>query len=55
MNAARVKGEPTWTAAAAASLLIEDGMTPTKAASQTGLGRSTLYHEIQARGLCPSS
>jgi hypothetical protein len=24
-------------------------MTPTKAASQTGLGRSTLYHEIQAR------
>jgi hypothetical protein len=54
VNAARVKGEPTWTAAAAASLLIEDGMTPTKAAVKPGSDaqRST---RNPGPGLCPSS
>jgi DNA invertase Pin-like site-specific DNA recombinase len=31
----------------AALLLMKGGMPPTKAARQTGLGRSTLYREIQ--------
>jgi hypothetical protein len=33
----------------AALLLVKGGMSPTKAARQTRLGRSTLYREIQAR------
>jgi DNA invertase Pin-like site-specific DNA recombinase len=33
----------------AAVLLVKSGMTPTKAARQTGLGRSTLYREIQGK------
>ena len=32
----------------AAMLLMKAGLPPTKAARQTGLGRSTLYREIQA-------
>jgi DNA invertase Pin-like site-specific DNA recombinase len=31
-----------------AMLLMKGGMPPTKAARQIGLGRSTLYREIQA-------
>lgn len=55
MNAARAKGSRPGRRPLdqekleAALLLIKDGMTPTEAASQTGLGRSTLYCEIQAR------
>ena len=33
----------------AALLLVKGGMSPTKAARRTALGRSTLYREIQAR------
>jgi DNA invertase Pin-like site-specific DNA recombinase len=33
----------------AALLLVKGGMSPTKAARQVGVGRSTLYREIQAR------
>jgi hypothetical protein len=29
--------------------LFKGGMSPTKAARQTGLGRSALYRDIQAR------
>jgi hypothetical protein len=29
--------------------LVKGGMSPTKAARRTALGRSTLYREIQAR------
>ena len=35
----------------AALLLVKGGMSPTKAARQVGLGRSTLYREIQGRSL----
>jgi len=35
----------------AAVLLVKSGMSPTKAARQTGLGRSTLYREIQGKSL----
>ena len=31
----------------AALLLVQSGMSPTKAAQQIGLGRSTLYRELQ--------
>jgi DNA invertase Pin-like site-specific DNA recombinase len=33
----------------AAVLLVKSGMSPTKAARQTGLGRSTPYREIQGK------
>jgi DNA invertase Pin-like site-specific DNA recombinase len=33
----------------AALLLVQSGMSPTKAAQQTGLGRSTLYRELQGQ------
>jgi transcriptional regulator of acetoin/glycerol metabolism len=33
------------------ALLVKSGMTPTKAARPTGLGRSTLYREIQELNL----
>ena len=33
----------------ASLLLVKGGMSPTKAARRTALGRSTLYREIQAR------
>jgi DNA invertase Pin-like site-specific DNA recombinase len=36
---------------AAAVLLVHSGMSPTKAARQIGLGRSTLYRELQGRSL----
>src|SRR6266436_4281360 len=35
----------------AAVLLVKSGMSPTKAARQIGLGRSTLYREIQSQSL----
>ncbi len=35
----------------AAILLVKSGMSPTKAARQIGLGRSTLYREIQGQSL----
>jgi DNA invertase Pin-like site-specific DNA recombinase len=35
----------------AATLLVKSGLSPTKAARQTGLGRSTLYRELQGRSL----
>src|SRR5256884_2814727 len=35
----------------AAVLLVKSGMSPTKAARQIGLGRSTLYREIQGHSL----
>lgn len=35
----------------AALKLVEAGMSPTKAASQLGLGRSTVYREVAAAGL----
>ena len=35
-------------------LLVKGGMSPTKTARRTALGRSTLYREIQARDhACP--
>jgi DNA invertase Pin-like site-specific DNA recombinase len=55
MNAARAKGSRPGRPLLdqeeleAALLLVKGGMSPTKAAPQTGLGRSTLYREIQAR------
>jgi len=54
MNAARAKGHkpgrPTLDREKldAALLLVKSGMSPTQAARQTGLGRSTVYREIQA-------
>jgi len=54
MSAARAKGRkpgrPTLNQEklTAAMLLVKNGMTPTQAARQTGLGRSTVYREIQA-------
>src|SRR5712691_8802217 len=33
----------------AALLLVQSGMSPTKAAQQIGLGRSTLYRELQGQ------
>ena len=33
----------------AALLLVQSGLSPTKAARQIGLGRSTLYRELQGR------
>ena len=33
----------------AALLLVQSGMSPTKAARQIGLGRSTLYRELQGQ------
>ena len=54
MNAARAKGsQPGWPRLdqeklEAALLPVKGSMSPTKAACQTGLGRSTLYREIQA-------
>jgi transposase len=35
----------------AAIKLVEAGLSPTKAASQLGLGRSTVYREVAAAGL----
>jgi len=35
----------------AALKLVEAGLSPTKAASQLGLGRSTVYREVAAAGL----
>ncbi len=35
----------------AAILLVKSGLSPTKAARQTGLGRSTLYRELQGQSL----
>jgi DNA invertase Pin-like site-specific DNA recombinase len=35
----------------AALLLVQSGMAPTQAARQVGLGRSTLYRELQRRSL----
>jgi len=35
----------------AAIKLVEAGLSPTKAASQLGLGRSTVYREIAAAGV----
>jgi DNA invertase Pin-like site-specific DNA recombinase len=61
MNAARAKGSRPGRPPLnpekleAALLLVKGGMSPTKAARQTALGRSTLYREIQARDHCLSS
>jgi DNA invertase Pin-like site-specific DNA recombinase len=55
MNAARAKGSRPGRPLLdrekleAALLLVKGGMSPTKAARQTGLGRSTLYREIQGQ------
>jgi DNA invertase Pin-like site-specific DNA recombinase len=55
MNAARAKGRKPGRPALdqekldAAMLLMKGGMSPTQAARQTGLGRSTVYREIQDR------
>ena len=55
MNAARAKGRKPGRPALdhnklnAALLLVKNGLTPTQAAKQTGLGRSTVYREIQGR------
>ena len=55
MNAARAKGSKPGRPALdhdklnAALLLVKNGLTPTQAAKQTGLGRSTVYREIQGR------
>jgi len=38
----------------AAILLVKSGMSPTKAVRQIGLGRSTLYREIQGQSLASS-
>ena len=38
----------------AALKLVEAGLSPTKAASQLGLGRSTVYREVAAAGLSRS-
>jgi transposase len=35
----------------AAIKLVEAGLSPTKAANQLGLGRSTVYREIAAAGV----
>jgi DNA invertase Pin-like site-specific DNA recombinase len=54
LNAARAKGHrpgrPTLDREKldAALLLVKSGMSPTQAARQTGLGRSTVYRAIQA-------
>ena len=60
MNAARAKGSRPGRPPLnpekleAALLLVKGGMSPTKAARRTALGRSTLYREIQARDhACP--
>ena len=53
MNAARAKGSKPGRPAldqeklSAALMLVKGGMSPTRAARQTGLGRSTVYREIQ--------
>ena len=55
MNAARAKGSKPGRPAldqeklSAALMLVKGGMSPTQAARQTGLGRSTVYREIQSR------
>ncbi len=55
--AARVRGKrpgrlPVDTDKVQAALkLVEAGLSPTKAASQLGLGRSTVYREVAAAGL----
>jgi DNA invertase Pin-like site-specific DNA recombinase len=55
MSAARAKGSKPGRPALdqetlnAALLLVKSGMSPTQAARQTGLGRSTVYREIQDR------
>jgi DNA invertase Pin-like site-specific DNA recombinase len=55
MNAARAKGRKPGRPALdqekldAAMLLMKGGMSPTQAARQTSLGRSTVYREIQYR------
>ena len=55
--AARVRGkvpgrQPIDTEKVQAALkLVEAGLSPTKAASQLGLGRSTVYREVAAAGL----
>ena len=53
MNAARAKGRKPGRPALdhdklnAAMLLVKNDLSPTQAAKQTGLGRSTVYREIQ--------
>ena len=55
MTAARAKGRKPGRPALdhdkinAALVLVKNGLTPTQAAKQTGLGRSTVYREIQGR------
>ena len=55
MNAARAKGSRPGRPPLnpekleATLLLVKGGMSPTKTARRTALGRSTLYREIQAR------
>ena len=55
MNAARAKGSKPGRPPldqeklSAALMLVKGGMSPTQAARQTGLGRSTVYREIQSR------
>ena len=55
MNAARAMGRKLGRPAldqeklSAALLLVKNGMSPTRAARQIGLGRSTIYREIRAR------
>jgi DNA invertase Pin-like site-specific DNA recombinase len=55
INAARAKGSKPGRPAldqeklSAALMLVNGGMSPTQAARQTGLGRSTVYREIQSR------
>jgi DNA invertase Pin-like site-specific DNA recombinase len=55
MNAARAKGSKPGRPAldqeklSAALMLVKGGMSPTQAARQTGLGRSTVYREIQSQ------
>jgi len=49
MNAARAKGSRPLRPPLNPVLLVKGGMSPTKTARRTALGRSTLYREIQAR------
>jgi DNA invertase Pin-like site-specific DNA recombinase len=55
MNAARAKGSKPGRPVlnqeklSAALMLVKGGMSPTQAARRTGLGRSTVYREIQSR------
>jgi DNA invertase Pin-like site-specific DNA recombinase len=59
VNAARARGRRLGRPAldreklAAALLLVKNGLTPTQAARQTGLGRSTIYRELRIRATPP--